>query len=87
MNSYTSALKLAEWLPYRVHWMFGVVFCFIGLLIENMESTLQTPALPVLLYCMLGGLPLSLLSRVLLFACPWAYAGLTRLIMRLGFAS
>jgi hypothetical protein len=86
MKSYTSALQIAELLPYRAHWMLGVGFCFIGLLVENMEATLQTPALPVLLYCMLGGLPLSLLSRVLLFLCPWSYAWLTRQLMRLGFA-
>jgi hypothetical protein len=73
-------LAVAETLFYGWHWLVGCCVVLIVCAFENLPSLIDNPS-GAILYAMLGGLPVSVLSRsILMLIIPAPYARLaTRL--------
>ncbi len=82
MNDFETTVDTANRLPHVLHWAVGVLVCLIGMVVENPGGFLHFNLLAIAGAIALGGLVLSIPSRLLMGLCPWPYAWLAR---RLGY--
>lgn len=78
METYSDAFDLATRLPHWMHWLLCVAFCFVWIMFENPSSLVNHGVFAPVIFCSIGGLIFSVISRLMMGIIPWFYAGIAR---------